>query len=63
MERLEEQVIPEDELKVWQIVITDSDGTKTLGERLNGLRGPVVGKYQRRRSRGGDFAKYFRRPY
>jgi hypothetical protein len=34
LERLEEQVIPEDELKVWQIVIMDSDGTKTLGERI-----------------------------
>jgi len=34
LERLEEQVIPEDELKVWQIVIIDSDGTKTLGERI-----------------------------
>jgi len=34
LERLEEQVIPEDELKVWQIVIMDSDGTKKLGERI-----------------------------
>jgi len=34
LERLEEQVIPADELKVWQIVIMDSDGTKTLGERI-----------------------------
>jgi len=26
---MEEQVIPEDERKVWEIVIVDSDGTKT----------------------------------
>lgn len=45
LERLEEQVIPEDELKVWQIVIMDSDGTKTLGERIEWS--PSV---QRRRS-------------
>ena len=34
LERLEEELMPEDELKVWQIVIMDSDGTKTLGERI-----------------------------
>jgi hypothetical protein len=32
--RLEEQMMPTDEIKVWQIVITDSDGTKTLGDRI-----------------------------
>ena len=34
LERLEEHIVPEDELKVWRIVIMDSDGTKTLGEMI-----------------------------
>jgi len=35
LERLEERVIPEDERKVWEIVIVDSDGTRTpTGERI-----------------------------
>ena len=29
LERLEEQVIPEDERKVWEMIIVDSDGTRT----------------------------------
>jgi hypothetical protein len=34
LERLEDDILPADELKVWQIVITDSDGTETLGDRI-----------------------------
>ena len=29
LERLEEQVIPEDERKIWEMIIVDSDGTRT----------------------------------
>jgi hypothetical protein len=29
LERLEEHIIPEDERKVWEIIIVDSDGTRT----------------------------------
>jgi hypothetical protein len=32
--RLEEQMMPTDEIKVWQIVFMDSDGTKTLGNQI-----------------------------
>jgi hypothetical protein len=34
LERLEEQTLPMDEPKVWQIVFVDSDGTQTLGDRI-----------------------------
>jgi hypothetical protein len=34
LERLEEQTLPMDEPKVWQIIILGSDGTRTLGERI-----------------------------
>lgn len=34
LERLEEHIMTEDDLKVWQLVIMDADGTKTLGERI-----------------------------
>jgi hypothetical protein len=34
LERLEKDILPADELQVWQIVITDSDGTETLGDRI-----------------------------
>ena len=35
LDRLEEQMIPEDERKVWEIMIVDSDGTRTpTGERI-----------------------------
>jgi hypothetical protein len=34
LERLEEQTMPMDEPKVWQIVVLDSDGTQTLGDRI-----------------------------
>jgi hypothetical protein len=34
LERLEEQTMPIDEPKVWQIVLVDSDGTQTLGQRI-----------------------------
>ena len=35
LERLEEQVMPEDERKVWEIIIVGSDGTRTpTGERI-----------------------------
>jgi hypothetical protein len=29
LERLEEQVIPDDERKVWEMIVVDSDGTRT----------------------------------
>jgi len=34
LERLEEQTMPMDEPKVWQIVLKHSDGTQTLGDRI-----------------------------
>ena len=34
LERLEEQTMPMDEPKVWQIIILDSDGTQTLGDQI-----------------------------
>ena len=34
LERLEEQTMPMDEPKVWQIVFVDSDGTQTLDDRI-----------------------------
>jgi hypothetical protein len=34
LERLEEQTMPTDEPKVWQIVVRHSDGTQTLGDRI-----------------------------
>jgi len=34
LERLEQQTMPIDEPKVWQIVFRDSDGTQTLGDRI-----------------------------
>jgi hypothetical protein len=34
LERLEEQTMPMDEPKVWQIVFRHSDGTQTLGDRI-----------------------------
>jgi hypothetical protein len=34
LERLEEQVTPKGEPTFLQIVIVDSDGTKTLGDRI-----------------------------
>jgi hypothetical protein len=34
LERLEEHTTPMDEPKVWQIVFRHSDGTQTLGDRI-----------------------------
>jgi hypothetical protein len=34
LERLEEQTLPAEEPRVWQIVFRDSDGTQTLGDRI-----------------------------
>jgi len=34
LERLEEETMPVDEPKVWQIVFRHSDGTQTLGDRI-----------------------------
>ena len=35
LDRLEQQLIPEEEPKVWEIVIVDSDGTRTpTGKRI-----------------------------
>jgi hypothetical protein len=34
LERLEQQTMPIDEPKVWQIVFRNSDGTETLGDRI-----------------------------
>jgi len=34
LERLEEQTMPMDEPKVWQIVFRDSDGSQTLGDQV-----------------------------
>ena len=35
LDRLEEELIPEDDPKVWEIIIVDSDGTRTpTGERI-----------------------------
>jgi hypothetical protein len=36
LEQLEGRMIPADEPKVWQIIMVDSDGTRTLGERIEG---------------------------
>jgi hypothetical protein len=47
LERLEEQTMPTDELKVWQIVLVNSDGTQTLGEQIEwpscGVSAPACG--------------------
>jgi len=51
LERLEEQVIPADELKIWQIVIVDSDGAKTLGDRIEWSPQSRQWKNGRRRNR------------
>jgi len=35
LERLEQHIMPEDEPRVWEIIIVDSDGTRTpTGERI-----------------------------
>lgn len=34
LERLEEQIAPLEELKVWQIIFVDSDGSREDGPRL-----------------------------
>ena len=34
LERLEEQTLPPEEPRVWQIVFRDSDGTQTLGDQI-----------------------------
>lgn len=34
LERLEQQTMPIDEPKVWQIVFRESDGTQTLGDQI-----------------------------
>ena len=34
LERLEEQTMPMDEPKVWQIVFRHSDGTQTFGDQI-----------------------------
>jgi len=44
LHRLEERMIPEDEPKVWEIIVVDSDGTKTP----SGIRVEMA-SYSRRR--------------
>jgi hypothetical protein len=40
LERLEEQIAPLEEPRVWQIVYVDSDGNRTDGERIEWSRRP-----------------------
>ena len=46
LERLEEQTMPVDEPKVWQIVFKHTDGTETLGDRIEW---PIFGRQPRLR--------------
>jgi hypothetical protein len=53
--RLEEQAVSEDELKVWQIISVDSDGSRTLGHQIEmpscGRRRAAKSPQLRRRTR------------
>jgi hypothetical protein len=52
LQRLEDDTLPADDLKVWQIVFLDSDGTKTLGDRIEWSPRSRQGK-----TVGGEIAK------
>ena len=54
LERLEEQTIPMDEPKVWQIIILNSDGTQHSATESNGLRKAPRGKTGRAETLNGS---------
>ena len=60
LERLEDELIPEGEPKVLQIVFVDSDGTRELGHRVeipsySGAKGRWRGTNGRQSSRRGSY--------